>query len=151
MRAKSIRNGLIGLTSTLAVVAGLLGSIPVASAISAVPPVPPTIAAKPDNVMVNTVTTLTGKGFAKHISVTVEECSVKTWVVMTNPCGTTNTVTVRTNGKGSFRTNLTVQACPPPTTPGPGLSMLCYIGVPHPSGIDTVALQPETSIVVTHP
>jgi hypothetical protein len=29
--------------------------------------------------------------------------------------------------------------------------MRCYIGVPTPTGIDTVALQPYTAIVVTYP
>jgi hypothetical protein len=149
MRVTSIRYGLIGLTSTLAVAAGLLGTIPAASATSTVPP---TITAKPDNVMVNTKTTLTGKGFAPKTSVTVAECSVTSWPLPTNPCDTTNTVNVRTNSKGSFHTKFTVQVCTAPTSPGPaGLSMLCYIGVHRPSGIDTIALQPETSIVVTYP
>jgi hypothetical protein len=149
MRVTSIRCGLIGLTSTLAVTAVLLGTVPAASAASTVPT---TIKAKPDNVMVNTVTKLTGKGFLPKTSFTVEECSETTWTVPTDPCDTTNTITIHTNAKGSFHAKFTVQGCPVGASPGSaGLAMLCYIGVPQPSGIDTVALQPETSVVVTYP
>ena len=82
----------------------------------------------------------------------IDECGATSWVVPNSPCDTTNAVTVTTNGKGKFKVTFTVQACSstPPTGPA-GLSMRCYIGVPRPTGIDTVELQPYTPIVVTYP
>jgi hypothetical protein len=150
MHTSTIRTGLVGLAVLTAGAAGLLVGSPPTGAVSVTPPA---ITAHPDNVMVNTHTKLVGTGFAKHTSVTVVECSATTWYVLANPCDSTNTVTVKTNGHGRFTTPFLVQTCPgaASTGSGGGLAFLCYIGVAEPSGVDTIALQPYTSIVVTYP
>jgi hypothetical protein len=102
--------------------------------------------------MVNTLTQLTGRGFQRHTVVHVVECAASSWVVMTNPCDASGGITVKTNDKGAFTAHFMVRTCPAAPSPGPGgLSFLCFIGVPGPSGIDTVSLQPGSSIVVTYP
>ena len=149
MHARTTRTGHLGLLTAVVVGVGLLG---VPAPVGAVSPTPPVIRAMPDNVMVNTQTTLVGTGFPGHASVTVVECPVRSWVVMSDPCDTTNKVTVTTNGRGRFRSQMTVHTCPGGARTGPGgLAFLCYLGVVRPSGIDTDALQPWTSIVVTYP
>jgi hypothetical protein len=119
---------------------------------SAVSVLPPSITAKPDNVMVNTGTTLTGRNFTPGRTLHIVECSKTNWIVPKNPCDTNNAVKVTTNAKGGFKTKMKVEACPASDseTSG-GLSELCYVGVPKPSGIDTIALVPRTKIVVTFP
>jgi len=148
MRNTPVRTGILAATAVLAVAGPTALAAPAGAATST----PPVITDHPDDVMVNTTTKLVGSGFAKHASVEVEECGATSWVVPSNPCDTTNSVTVKTNGKGKFKVTFTVQACESSDTSGTaGLSMRCYIGVPTPTGIDTVALQPYTAIVVTYP
>jgi len=113
---------------------------------------PPSITARPDSVMVNTRTVLVGRNFDPHVSLRIAECSATKWVVPTSPCDTNNVVKVTTDAKGTFVTTMKVEACPEVVTKASkGLSELCYIGVPRPSGIDTVSLVPRTSVVVTFP
>ncbi len=149
MRITKTRAAVLSLAASAAVLAPAALLVTPAGAVSSVPP---TIAAHPDNVMVNTTTRLVGRGFAKHTTLHIEECASTTWVVPASPCDTGNAITVTTNRMGKFTATFTVQACPTSTTPGTGgLSARCYIGVPSPSGIDTVSLQPYTPIVVTYP
>jgi hypothetical protein len=102
--------------------------------------------------MVNSRVTVLGRGFARLAVVTLVECPVASWAVMADPCDTTNPVTVRTNGHGSFHVPFVAHVCPGGASGGQvGPSLLCYLGVARPSGIDTVALQPSTTIIVTYP
>jgi hypothetical protein len=137
------------LAAALAVGSGLAT---VATASGATSPPVATVRATPDNSMVNSTVTVVGKGFARHATVTLVECPVASWVVVADPCDTTNSVTVRTNGRGSFHLPFVVHVCPGGASGGQvGPSFLCYLGVARPSGVDTVALQPSTTIVVTYP
>ena len=111
----------------------------------------PHIAAHPNNLMVNTATNLVGKGFAPSTSLTVEECGQKNWIAGQSPCDSTNSVTVTTNTHGAFKTAFTVQTCPGGKNKGPGFSERCYIGVPNPSGVDTIDLVGAVRITVTGP
>jgi len=129
--------------ATLGAVIGLAGAGPAMAA-------GPHITAHPDNLMVNTTTKLVGTGFAPSTSLTVKECANKDWIVPQNPCDSTNAVVVTTNKHGSFKTTFTAQTCPGTST-GPGFSELCYIGVPTPSGIDTIDLVGAVRITVTGP
>jgi hypothetical protein len=149
MRTTIIRAGIVALAASSAVVAPATVLAVEAGAATTVPPV---IVAHPDDVMVNTTTKLVGRGFATHVTLHVEECATTSWVVPADTCDATNAVTVTTNGKGKFTTQFTVQTCPTSATTGPGgLAFHCYIGVPSPTGIDTVSLRPYTGIVVTYP
>jgi hypothetical protein len=149
MRITKTRAAVLSLAASAATLAP--AALTAASA-GAVGSVPPTITAHPDNVMVNTTTKLVGRGFAKGATLHIAECASTTWVVPASPCDTANAITVTTNRMGKFTATFTVQACPTSTAADtPGLSARCYIGVPSPSGIDTVSLQPYTAIVVTYP
>jgi hypothetical protein len=137
MGGLSVGLGLSGLGLAGAAVAG------------AVSPVPPTIKVNPNNVMVNTDTHVVGRHFSAGQTLTLVECGKTNWVVPKNPCDTDNTVTVTTNGTGTFKTAMKVEACPGKAHQ-PGLEQTCYIGVEK-FGIDTGSLQPFASIVVTFP
>jgi len=130
--------------TALGCVIGLTGA---GAAMAAVPH----ISAHPNNLMVNTATSLTGRGFAPSTSLTVEECGQKDWIAPQNPCDSTNSVTVMTSKHGTFTTPFTAQTCPGGKNKGPGFSERCYIGVPQPSGIDTIALVGAVRITVTGP
>jgi hypothetical protein len=119
-----------------------------AGPVAAISPLPPTITVKPNNVMVNMLTQVTGRNFVPHQKVTLAECSRTTWIVPQNPCDTNNGKTVIANSLGGFVTRMKVEACPAIV---PGISEQCYIGQPRPTGIDTIALQPDAGIVVTFP
>jgi hypothetical protein len=115
----------------------------------AVSPAPPTIKVNPNNVMVDTNTHVVGQHFSAGQTLTLLECGKTSWIVPKNPCDTDNTVTVTTNGKGAFRTDMKVEACPGKAHQ-PGLEQTCYIGVQK-LGVDNGMLQPFAPIVVTFP
>jgi hypothetical protein len=110
----------------------------------------PHITASPTHVMVNSPVRLVGTGFTPATTITLRECSAKTWVVPASPCLTTNEVTVTTNSAGGFRTHMKAGICPV-ATPGPITERTCYIGEPRPSGIDTITLVGAAKIVVSWP
>ena len=112
--------------------------------------VPPHIVAKPNNVMVNTKTKLVGVGFPAHSTLTIKECSQKTWTVPQNPCDTTNTIQVVTDGRGRFHSKFTVQTCPA-AAKQPGFAEICYIGEPVVKGVDQETLLGAAKITVTGP
>jgi hypothetical protein len=101
--------------------------------------------------MVNTATKLYGKNFAPSTTLTVKECAEKNWIVPQDPCDSTNSVTVTTNAEGQFRTKFTVQTCSSGSDVSPGFSEKCFIGVPTPSGVDTISLVGAARITVTGP
>ena len=114
----------------------------------------PHIVAKPNSIMVNGTTKLTGKHFPASTSVTLDECSQTTWVVMSNRCDTNNSIKVKTNAQGQFQAVFTVHTCPATGATGtasPGFSQTCYIGEPRPFGIDTITLIGAVKITVTGP
>jgi hypothetical protein len=108
----------------------------------------PRIVAHPHNLMVNTQTHLTGTNFKPSTSLTVKECGQKNWIVPQNPCDSTNSIVVETNTRGQFKSVFTVQTCPGGT---PGFAEKCYMGVPTPSGVDTITLLGAATVVVTGP
>ena len=116
----------------------------------AVSPTPPRIAASPNDLMVNTDTTLTGTGFAKHANLIIEECSRTNWVVMGNPCIGSNHVSVTTDAHGKFVTQFRVVLCGGRRGPEP-TSQICYIGHPRPNGVDTERLVGAAKVTVTYP
>ena len=100
--------------------------------------------------MINTNTQLTGSGFPANRALRIEECSTKNWPVMTNACVSNNTIRVTTNAHGRFTATFKAELCGGKRGPFP-TSQVCYIGAPHPSGVDTEALVGAARIVVTYP
>ena len=143
MRSRITRVGLAVTISGLAL--GVL-----ASQAGAISSTPPHIVAKPNNLMVNTKTTLTGTGFAANTKLTIEECSTNFWIVPKNPCLSTNKISVLTDGHGHFVRQFRVTVCGGKRGPEP-TSQICYIGEPHPEGIDTIRLLGAAKITVTYP
>jgi hypothetical protein len=110
----------------------------------------PRIVAKPNNLMVNTKTTLTGSGFAPRTRRSIVECSRTNWVVPSNPCVKRNKISVTTDGRGRFTHVFDVVLCGGKRGPEP-TSQICYIGNPHPEGVDTEHLDGAVKVTVTYP
>jgi hypothetical protein len=111
----------------------------------------PHIVAKPDNLMVNTSTHLTGTGFRANAKLQVEECSVESWIVPQKPCASGNAVTVHTDRYGDFKASMTAEVCPKIMhSPRRGFMETCYVGVAHPQ-LDRVVLLGAAKIIVTGP
>jgi hypothetical protein len=134
----------------LAVTIALLAAAVLSSAAGAVSATPPHIVAKPSNLMVNTKTTLTGTGFPARTKLTIKECSIINWVVTANPCVKNNTISVVTDGHGRFTRQFRAKLCGGKRGPEP-TSQICYIGDPHPEGVDTMRLLGAAKITVTYP
>lgn len=114
-------------------------------------PTPPHIVAKPNNLMVNTTTKLTGTGFTPNTSLKVAECSRTSWLLPKQPCATSNKVTVTTNASGGFKATMKAVVCPKiKTADTRGFMETCYVGVPRISK-DSVALIGAAKIIVTGP
>ena len=111
----------------------------------------PHISAHPNNLMVNTATNLVGKNFAPSTTYTVKECGSKNWIVPQNPCDSTNSIVVTTNRHGQFKSSFTAQTCPSGGDSSPGFAQKCFIGIPTPSGVDTMNLVGAVRITVTGP
>ena len=143
LRSRIARVGLA--VTVVALAAGVLSTQ--AGAVSATPP---RIVAKPNNLMVNTKTTLTGTGFPAKTKLTIEECSnhqlgryrkpVRQEQQDLRPHRRTRQVHAAVPS-GTLRW----QARPEPT------SQICYIGDPHPEGVDTMTLLGAAKITVTYP
>jgi hypothetical protein len=134
---------------TLALGAMVFAAGPAASA-GAQPSTPPHIVLTPNNVMVNQTVSVRGTGFPRDASLRLEECSLTRWVVTQNPCLSNNAVTVSTNRAGAFETTMKAEICPA-VSPPQGTQRTCYVGVPRPSGIDTVRLEGAARLVVSWP
>lgn len=132
--------------------AGVVGVQPIGSAVASTPRAAVAhISARPESQMVNSSIKLIGTHFKSGATLTIEECSQKTWIVPQDPCDTSNAIVVRTKGGGRFSSSFTVQTCPGTATSPPGFSQGCYIGDPTPSGIDVIELVGAAAITVTGP
>jgi len=148
MERKAFRTGLLGGAIILMVATPLVVLVTPSSALSVSPP---TITAAPSNLMINTHTTLTGRNFPPTTTLRLAECSRTNWVVVAqNPCDSNNTLTVTTGARGGFKTTFKAELCPGGTRVGP-TAVRCFIGVPKPTGVDTVTLVGAVKIVVTYP
>ncbi len=108
------------------------------------------IMAKPKSVMVNTDTTVKGKGFPADTMIRLEECGATFWLAPKDPCDTENAQTVETNAKGKFTSSFEVQLCPEGAPGKKPTSQICFIGVPR-FGEDTGTLEPAAKVTVTFP
>jgi hypothetical protein len=129
----------------LAAIAGLI-SAPAASATG------PHIKVVPNEVMVNQTVTLTGANFPANTTITLKDCAQKTWIVPQEPCAPEDEVTLTTNALGRFKTPFKVGLCPaPPPKEPPVTRRTCFIGAPHPFGVDEVELVGAAKVIVTFP
>ena len=143
MRSRITR---VGLALTICV----LGAGTPGERVAAAPATPPHIAAKPNNLMVNTRSTLTGSGFPARTKLTIKECPATGWIVPQHPCVTNNTISVVTDAHGRFTHKFRVELCGGKRGAFP-TSQICYIGDPHPEGIDTIRLLGAAAVTVTYP
>jgi hypothetical protein len=139
----------VGVVLTMTALAAGISS----SEASATSSTPPRIVATPDNVMVNTKVTLTGTGFAARAKLSIMECGSRNWVVVAqHPCVSDNKISVVTDAHGRFTRKFKVELCPRTSTgTGPVTRETCYIGNPHPEGVDTMTLIGAARITVTYP
>ena len=144
LRSKRLTRFVLALTIT-AIAGGALSS-----EAGAVATAGPHIVAKPNNLMINTKTALSGTGFPANTKLTIEECPATLWIVPQQPCVTTNKISVLTDGHGRFTRQFRVELCGGKRGPFP-TSQICYIGDPHPEGIDTIRLLGAARIVVSYP
>lgn len=110
----------------------------------------PHIAAKPKKVMVNTSTTLKGKGFPADTAVELIECGRTFWLAPAFPCLDENEITVQTNGKGKFETQFEAKVCPEAERTKEPTQVVCYVGEPE-YGEDTGMLVGAAKLLVSYP
>jgi len=144
LRSRNLTRFVLALT-IMVMAAGALSSE--AGAVTATGP---HIVATPNNLMINTKTTLTGTGFPANTKLTIEECPSTLWIVPQNPCDSTNKISVLTDGRGRFMRQFRAELCNGKRGPFP-TSQICYVGDPHPQGIDTIRLLGAARVVVTYP
>jgi hypothetical protein len=136
-----------GTLVVLAVVA--VAPLVVAVAASAKTAKAPKIVLSTDSAMVNTTVVVKGKHLTPDTTYTVAVCGKTEWSLPANPCADGNQ-TVQTNDRGAFKTKIAARLCPqdsPPTI----TEETCYVGILHPTGIDTLALDPAAPLEVSWP
>ncbi len=111
----------------------------------------PHIKAQPNNAMVNTSIALTGTTFHAHSTFTIKECSMTAWIAPQNPCSASNAVSVTTNKHGRFKASIKAEVCAGGQRGKEPTSVICYLGHPQPTGVDTIGLVGATQITVTYP
>ncbi len=111
---------------------------------------PPQIKARPTNLMIDTETTLRGKGFPANSTIQIRECGRTSWLVPEDPCNTANTIAVHTDGKGRFAASFKAELCPE-GMPGKNITeRTCYVGEPL-AAEDTERLVGAAKLTVTYP
>jgi len=149
---KRIASGSFGLILLISLALSI-SSAPAGARTTAAPKAHPKIVPTPNDVMVNTQITLTGSGFPPHMRLRIKECSSPAWVVVAqNPCDSANKIWVHTRAHGRFSSPFTAELCPRNSTGSdPVTQETCYVGVPEPSGIDTITLVGAAQVIVTYP
>jgi hypothetical protein len=110
----------------------------------------PKIRAKPHSVMVNTETTLKGRGFPANTTITLEECGRTFWIAPEDPCLDEGAKTVTTDAKGKFQTGFPVGLCPEGEATKKPTQRVCYVGELV-TGEDTGSLVAPAKLIVTWP
>jgi hypothetical protein len=110
----------------------------------------PNIKAIPRSVMVNTETTLSGKGFPANTAITLEECGRTSWIAPADPCLEEAAKTVTTDAKGRFQTPFRVGLCPEGKRTKKPTQEVCYVGELV-TGEDNGSLSGPAKLIVTWP
>ncbi|HXB16329.1 MAG TPA: hypothetical protein VNV44_11375 [Solirubrobacteraceae bacterium] len=108
------------------------------------------VMANPRDVMVNTTTTLKGKGFPANTTIKLRECGKKSWLDPAYPCLEENGKSVVTNAKGRFETTFEVRYCPEAERAKRPTTVVCYIGSLE-TGEDTGELAGAARLLVSYP
>jgi hypothetical protein len=111
----------------------------------------PHIKAQPNNVMVNGSIALAGVGFRAKHTYTIRECSTTSWIAPQSTCSSNNAISVSTNKRGRFHASFKADVCANGQRGNEPTSVICYIGTPQPTGVDTVSLVGAVQITVTYP
>ncbi len=127
----------------------IIAIVPVAVA-QAAPGTEKLMMAHPKSVMINTDTTIAGKGFPANTMVTLTECGATFWIVPNEVCNTENVTTVETNKKGRFKTPFEMKLCPEGQHARQPTTVICYVGVQS-FVEDTGKLEPADKVKVTYP
>jgi hypothetical protein len=126
----------------------IIALVPVAVAQAA--PGAEKLMAHPRSVMINTDTTILGRGFPANSTVTLTECGATFWIVPNEVCNTENVTTVETNKKGGFKTPFEMKLCPEGKHARQPTTVICYVGVQS-FVEDTGMLKPAVKVKVTYP
>ncbi len=110
----------------------------------------PHIKASPRSVMVNTSTTLTGRGFPADSTIRLAECGRTFWMAPANPCLEGNAKSVHTDAKGRFQTSFEVGLCPEGEPTKQPTQRVCWIGELM-TGEDTASLSGAAKLLVSYP
>ena len=113
-------------------------------------PTSPKIKARPHSVMVDTSTSLKGKGFPANKTIQLLECGSTFWLAPADPCLSENAVTVTTDAKGRFQTTFNVGLCPEGEPTKKPTQRICYVGELV-TGEDTGSLVGAARLIVTYP
>ncbi len=109
----------------------------------------PKINARPHSVMVNSNTTLKGRGFPANATLQLQECGFTSWLAPNDPC-LPDTVTVATDSRGRFQTSFKVGLCPEGKPTKEPTQRVCYVGELQ-TGEDTGSLVGAARLIVTYP
>ena len=110
----------------------------------------PTITAKPDSAMVDSMITVKGRGFPRRTTIRLRECGQRSWLDPRVPCNVANEVSVMTGANGRFDATFKVEVCPEGEPIEVITQRRCYVGVPR-QGEDTGALEPSAELAVSYP
>ena len=89
-----------------------------------------------------------GTHLAPHRTYTVEECSQRSFVVMLHVCNRGRAIQVTTGRTGSFRSELTIEVCPPLRRQAAAPATVCYVGAVTLAGVDVDSLAGAAKITV---
>lgn len=137
-------------SSWIASAAVLAAAVPTVASAHVTKKKPPSIKARPDNLMVGTSTTLKGRGFPANSTVQLRECGRTFWLDPQDPCNTANGLSVQTDAKGRFKVRIRAELCPEGEAGAIVTERACYVGEPE-VGEDTEALVGAVKITVTYP
>jgi len=108
------------------------------------------ITAHPRNVMINTETTIKGRGLPANTTIVLRECGKTFWLDPTDPCSEEATKSVLTDAKGRFRTTIKVGLCPEGEATKRPTQRVCYVGR-FVGGEDTGSLEGAARLLVSYP
>lgn len=138
------------LRRSLAAIIALVAALAAAAPAPAMGAAAPKIMAKPHKLMVNTTTTLKGRGFPANTTIQLRECGRTFWLAPDYPCLESNATSVLTDAKGRFQTTFQVGLCPEGEATKRPTQRVCYVGELV-AGEDTGELVGAARLLVSYP
>jgi hypothetical protein len=109
----------------------------------------PKITARPHRLMVDTETTLKGRGFPANSTIDLRECGRTFWLDPEDPC-LEGGKSVTTDAKGKFTTPFSVGLCPEGEPTKKPTQRVCWVGELV-NGEDTGQLVGAARLIVSYP